>query len=92
MNQNNGCSECDFGWVYSKYIDTKTVRLRDGESRTIETEYEGAAPCPICNAKKAQLFSTAESREQLQEILKNQSPAKRLEAYRDEEDSKTRVL
>lgn len=92
MSQNEGCPNCEFGWINRKYIDTKTVRLRTGELITTETEYEGAIPCPDCDPRRAQIFASAANPEQLQEALANQSTHKRLEAYRREEDSRTRVL
>ena len=92
MEKNCTNPDCEYGWITRKYIDVKTVTLRTGETRTIETEYEGATPCPSCDPTRAEIFATAKSKDELQEALKNRSPHKRLEAYRRSEDSKTRIL
>jgi hypothetical protein len=84
--------DCDLGWVFGKYLSTKVVRDRQGNETEIESEYEGVTPCPICDPTRAQIFTSAKSRDELQEALANRSTHKRLEAYRQSEDSKTRVL
>lgn len=84
--------DCAEGWIIGKYIDVRTVRLRTGETRTIETEYEGASPCPSCDPTRAEIFATAKNSTELHESLANRSTHKRLEAYVKAEDDKTKVL
>lgn len=94
MSEIDKCSnsQCESGWVYGKYIDSRIVRTRDGIDRKIDTEYEGVQPCPVCDPVRAEMIKSAESNEKLQETLQSRSLTKRVEHYKREEDSKTRVL
>lgn len=92
MEKNCTNPDCEYGWITRKYIDVKTVTLRTGETRTIETEYEGATPCPSCDPTRAEIFATANNSNELHESLANRATHKRLQAYVKAEDDKTKVL
>jgi len=94
MTEPNKCSnpECDFGWVTYRYSEVKNVKLRSGELREVKSEHEGARPCPTCDPVRAEIFTTAQTPEELQTALQNRSTHKRLDAYKKSEDSKTKVL
>lgn len=94
MTQPNKCSnpECDFGWVITRFSEVKTVKLKNGESREVVSEHEGASPCPVCDPARAEIFATANNPDELQTALQNRSTHRRLDAYKKSEDSKTKVL
>jgi guanylate kinase len=83
---------CEFGWINFTYIDRSEVTLREGGTRVIETEYEGARPCPACFPEKAEIFAASKSNRELQDNLKAGSVFEKVKLYEQQEAAKTRTL
>ena len=84
--------DCDKGFIYTRYVSTKEIKTREGEVKTIETEYEGVLFCPTCDPERAFIQRTSASSEEMRERLNNRSPLKAKENFIKEEASKTRTL
>lgn len=80
------------GWINFTYIDRREVTLREGGTRVIETEYEGARPCPECFPEKAEIFAASKSNRELQDKLRNRSVFVKVKLYEESEEAKTRTL
>ena len=84
--------ECVKGFIETSYVSTKEIKTREGEIKTIETEYEGVLFCPTCDPERASIQRTSASPEEFRERLTNRSHFKATENFQKEEASKTRTL
>lgn len=84
--------DCVKGFIFTTYVTTKETRTREGEIKTIETEYEGVLFCPTCDPERASIQRTSASPEEMRERLNNRSHFKVIENFEKEEASKTRTL
>jgi guanylate kinase len=84
--------DCVKGFIHTTYVSTKETRTKEGEVKTIETEYEGVLFCSTCYPERASIQSTSASSEEMRERLSNRSQFKAKENFEKEEASKTRTL
>lgn len=84
--------DCVKGYIHTTYVSTKETRTKEGEVKTIETEYEGVLFCPTCDPERASIQRTSASPEEMRERLSNRSQFKAKENFEKEEASKTRTL
>jgi hypothetical protein len=84
--------ECVKGYIYTTYVSAKEIKTREGEIKTIETEYEGVLFCPTCDPERAHIQRTSASSQEMRERLANRSPINAKENFEKEEASKTRTL
>jgi hypothetical protein len=84
--------DCVKGFIHTTYVSTKEIKTREGEVKTIETEYDGVLFCPTCDPERASIQRTSASPEEMRERLANRSPLKAKDNFEKEEASKTRTL
>jgi uncharacterized Zn finger protein (UPF0148 family) len=84
--------DCVKGFIHTRYVSTKEIKTREGEVKTVETEYDGVLFCPTCDPERAFIQRTSASPEEMRERLANRSPIKAKENFEKEEASKTRTL
>ena len=84
--------DCVKGYIHTRYVSTKETRTKEGEIKTVETEYDGVLFCPTCDPERASIQRTSASPEEMRERLANRSQLKATENFQKEEASKTRTL
>jgi hypothetical protein len=84
--------ECVKGFINTTYVSTKEIRTKEGEIKTVQTEYDGVLFCPTCDPERAHIQRTSASSQEMRERLANRSPIKAKENFEKEEASKTRTL
>lgn len=84
--------DCVKGFIETRYVTTKEIRTREGETKTVETWYDGVLFCPTCDPERASIQRTSASPEEMRERLNNRSHFKAVENFEKEEASKTRTL
>jgi len=84
--------DCVKGFIFTRYVSTKETRTKEGEIKTVETEYDGVLFCPTCDPERASIQRTSASPEEMRERLSNRSQYKTVDNFKKEEASKTQIL
>lgn len=83
--------DCDNGFILTRHMELKKKMVK-GEEITIESWYDEARFCPVCDPKRAHIQDTSTTSEELGQRLRELSRYKAAENYEKQEANKTRIL
>jgi len=83
---------CERGWIHGKNYVTTQTQTRDGTIKESVISYDAVQPCRTCDPERAYIFEKAKSSNELGELLRNRSNAKKQAAYEEQENKRTRTL